>query len=228
MELAVDGMAGYGPGTAMLSDGTHASENADYYWSPYTLIPQHLGTVIAPVDWFDFGANLGWLGGSVDARLGWPATRDRRIALNLAAGMESGAFGPFQETKPRRARWVRLEAYPLLRQTPSSQVRLMVALGLNTGRFFHSLTDPRPSSWEDGLAPDNIQLLRDETRIETAFGVHLMVEPAAALLLGIEPYVVVRSANVGGCDRCDPIASYRQAWGTTLVARGSYRFLFGP
>ena len=78
-----------------------------------------------------------------------------------------------------------------------------------------------------GGAPPSFQVIRDETRLETAFG-YQSVDGRFPYLLAVEPYFVLdseqpRPAPSSGSNE---VASYRQSWGIVVVARFAMRLDF--
>ena len=178
IELATDWSYAYGPGEATLDDGTS----------------RRLEGRLSPLKWVDVGGQIGWIGGGADARIGLPAVDGRWLAFDLAAGFETGEAGFFKETKPTRATWLRLAAYPLL-----------------------------PSPRDDGLAPSHVQTIRRETRLETSIGVFYAPARFATVQLTVNPYFVLDAGSPErACDAC-AIAGYRQQWGIVAVTRLALR-----
>jgi len=225
-EVALDYSHAYGAGAATLDDGSSTKGSADYYWSPVTIFPRRFEARVSPVDWVDLGGQIGWIGGGADARIGIPAIDGRRLALNLAAGFETGDAGPFKETKPTSAKWLRLEAYPLL-PFKRQHVRLVFAAGVDFGMFFHALRDPRPQvGFDDTWGPADVQTIRRETRLETSFGLFYAPIRFATVLLTVSPYLVLDAGSPErNCDACT-IAGYRQEWGVVIVSRLALRHGF--
>jgi hypothetical protein len=223
IELATDWSYAYGPGEATLDDGTSTRGGADYYWSDVAVFPRRLEGRLSPLKWVDVGGQIGWIGGGADARIGLPAIDGRWLAFDFAAGFETGEAGFFKETKPTRAKWLRLETYPLL-PIPRQQVRLILAVGVDFGMFHHELADPRPEvEFNDGLAPSHVQTIRRETRLETSIGVFYAPARFATVQLTVNPYFVLDAGSPErACDAC-AIAGYRQQWGIVVVTRLALR-----
>ena len=151
VEAAADLSYAYGHGEATLTDGTATTGGADNFWRGATVFPRRLEGRLSPLKWMDVGGQLGWIDGGADARVGLPAFDGWPVAVNLAAGFATGSLGPFKDTKAQRSRWLRLEAYP--RVPLAENAFLVLALGLNTGDFYHQLPDPRPNAGDgDGIS----------------------------------------------------------------------------
>ncbi|MBC8131855.1 MAG: hypothetical protein H7X95_02660 [Deltaproteobacteria bacterium] len=228
IEAATDWSYARAAAAATLSDGLSTKGGADNYWGDLTILPRRLEGRLSPLPWFDIGGQIGWLGGGADARIGIPALPGRFLAVNLAAGIDTGDIGPTHGTKPTRSRWVRLETYPAL-PFLDFNFRLVVAAGIHAGRFFHQLPDPRPqASFNDGFAPGAINIIRNETRLETSVGAFLFPRPEASFLFTISPYFVLDADAPGpGCVDCSaPVVDYRQSWGLVVVTRYAFRHGF--
>jgi hypothetical protein len=215
----------YGKGEATLPDGTSSSGGgSDSYWSQVAIFPRRLELRLAPFDWMDVGGQIGWLGGGFDARVGLPATADRKLPILLAGGFDSGATGLWPDTKPTRAYWLRAEAYPLLSQ--NAGMRLVLAAGVDRGTFYHQLDDPTPATGGDGPpAPSVVETLRRETRLETSAGVFFWPGQGGSILFTVSPYVVLDAGppEEAGCRNCEPFTSYKQSWGIVAVTRLVFR-----
>ncbi len=203
------------------TDGT-----GDYYGLNFPIPPRRLEARLAPVSWADIGGDLGWIDGGVDVRFGLPSAAGRFWAANIALGMRSGKPGPFHTTKGTYSYWGRLEAYPLLHESHDSRGvidshRGVVALGLDNGVFFHQLALPAKDDGGDGFefGPDEQPILRRELRLETAVGYCVRPRSGPGVLIGLEPYWVLRGDDGSG----GPVGStYRQSWGVVLVLNGSF------
>jgi hypothetical protein len=213
---------------ATLPEGEVTSGTSDHYWSPVALFPRRFELRGSILPWFDVGADIGWLDGGVDARVGLPAALGVAWAVQVAGGVRSGDPGPFEDTKSTHARWLRLEAYALLKESnigggDVSQIRGILALGASDGRFGHQLPDPRPDpdAHTDSIGPYAIWVEREETRLDFAFGADFFARPASATLLA-QGYAVLNSS----CVDCDDVARYSQSWGASIVLRGA--LLLGP
>jgi hypothetical protein len=227
IEVATDYSYAYGAGSVELPDGTRSSGSADNYWSALTILPRRLEGRLSPVKWLDIGGQLGWLDSGADLRVGVPAAPERSWAFDLAAGFDTGRGGLFEDTKPTRSRWLRLEAYPSL-PNPQLHTRLVLAAGADFGTFLHQLGDPRPqTTFSDGWGPAAIQVVRTETRLEGSVGVFVYPGVVGSFMLTINPYVTVDSgAPETSCHACQPIASYAEDWGIVLVMRLALRVGF--
>jgi hypothetical protein len=182
---------------------------------------------VSPLPWVDVGGQVGWISGGADIRVGRPAASDRTWAFNLAAGFDTGEAGPYQPTKPTRARWLRAEAYPLLPWF-DRHLRLVLAAGVDVGQFHHELPDPRPQTgFNDWIGPDDVETIRRETRLETSVGIFAYDGHLSSALLSLSPYFVLNSgAPPSDCDGCQRFTSYHQEWGFVLVVRGTLRHGF--
>jgi hypothetical protein len=191
------------------------SGSSDHYWAPYTVFPPRAELRLAALPWFDVGGHLGWLDGGVEIRVGLPAAASRLWAVNLAGGIRSGELGPFEDTKEQRAAFARLEAYPLVYRESG---RLVLALGLDAGTFYHQINYVDERDHGDGLGFTAVEALRDELRLEGAVGYHWL-HPHASILAAVEPYVILDSgearAPCSGCE--DP--RLRQSFGVVVLAR---------
>lgn len=228
VQLAGDYQFAFSHAEATLSEGEVTSGTSDHYWSPLAVFPRRFELRGSILPWFDVGADIGWLDGGIDARVGLPAAPGVKWAMHVAGGVRSGSPGPFEDTKSTNARWLRLEAYPILMEKRMndgsvSQIRGVLGLGLSTGRFIHQLADPRidPDDSGDSLAPSVIMVEREETRVDMALGMDFFGGPAAATLFA-QGYTVLNSS----CVDCDDVARYSQGWGASLVLRGA--LVLGP
>ena len=197
---------------------------ADYYGLNFPIPPRRLEGRLAPVSWADLGADLGWLDGGVDVRVGVPAAAGRFFAGNLALGMRSGRPGPIRETKGTHSFWGRLEAYPLLAESSQGSQRGVVALGLNGGVFYHQVSEAAESDEGDEGSfgfDDGTPIFRRELRLEAAVGYFVKPATLAALLIAVEPYWVVRGNDGSGGP---PGTTFREAWGVVFVLSGSFFF----
>ena len=200
--------------------GRHLNKGtADYYGVNFPIPPRRLEGRLAPVSWADLGADIGWLDGGVDMRFGVPAAAGRFFAGNLALGMRSGRPGPFKQTKGTHSFWGRLEAYPLLGESSQGSHRGVVALGLNGGVFYHQMSGAVTDDDEGGFGfADGTPIFRRELRLEAALGYFVKPPTAAAVLLAVEPYWVVRGNDGSGGP---PDTTFHQAWGVVFVLSGS-------
>ena len=190
--------------------------SSDYYGLNLPIPPRRLEARLAPVSWADIGADLGWLDGGVDVRFGVPAAAGRFWVGSLALGARSGRPGPFKDTKGTHSYWARLEAYPLLHESKHESHRAIVALGLNSGVFYHHV--PSTTLGGDAFSDFATHVLRQELRVETALGYFLSPSGAARLLLAMEPYWVVKGNDGSGGP---PGSSFEQSWGMVFVLSGS-------
>jgi hypothetical protein len=202
-------------------DQGNTGSSSDYYGVNLPLPPRRLEARLAPVSWADIGADLGWIDGGVDVRFGVPAAAGRFFAGNVALGLRSGKAGPVQRTKQTHSYWARVEAYPLLRETRNDSHRALVALGLNSGVFYHEVPiTPFADDQADagGFTDYSTRIYREEVRLEAALGYFLKPSGAASLLLGVEPYWVVRGNDGSG----GPAGSwFTQGWGLVFVLNAS-------
>jgi hypothetical protein len=209
--------ARYSPGAGQ---GTTES-SSDYYGANLPLPPRRLEARLAPVSWADIGADLGWIDGGVDVRFGVPAAAGRFFAGNVALGLRSGKSGPFQRTKRTQSYWARVEAYPLLRESRDDSHRAIVALGVNSGVFYHEVPigtfsgEMQGETWFSGYSTP---IYRDEVRLEAALGYFLKPSGAASLLIAAEPYWVVRGNDGSGGPES---SSFQQSWGVVFVLSAS-------
>jgi hypothetical protein len=201
---------------ATRDDGFTARGASDHYFSPVAVIPQRLELRLSPAEWLDFGADTSWIDGGADARFGYAAKPSRTWAGHAALGFRSGVFGQVENTLETGAIWARIEAYPLL-LPPTG--RLVLALGLNAGKFYHQINVERRSAGDPEDVPPAIEVIRPELRLEAAVG-YFVQQHRGSMLLAIEPYLVagaspVRASACGSCEAVD----YRQAFGLMLVGR---------
>jgi hypothetical protein len=205
------------------------NSTADYYGLNFPIPPRRLEARLAPVSWADIGGDMGWIDGGVDVRFGLPSAPGRFWAGNVAFGLRSGRGGPIPETRGTHGYWVRLEAYPLLHESHGARGALdshrgVLSLGLDSGVFLHQVELPAKSidSSDDesfDFGPDTQTILRRELRLEAAIGYCVKPHNGAGVLLGIEPYWVLRGDDGGG----GPAeSSYRQSWGVVFVLNGSF------
>jgi len=226
IEAATDFSYAYGSGSVELPDGTRITGPGDNYWSGLTIFPRRLEGRLSPLKWFDIGGQVGWLDAGADIRVGRPAALGTNWPFNLAAGFTTGKGGPFEDTKPTRARWLRLEAYPAL-PSPDIHARLVLAGGVDFGVFLHEIGDPRPQTmFSDGWGPIAINVVRPETRIESSVGIFIPA-PIASFMFTVSPYVTVAAgAPEINCHACQPVVSYREEWGLVFVSRFALRTSF--
>jgi hypothetical protein len=182
--------------------GTSTTGTGDYYGLNFPIPPRRLEARLAPVSWADIGGDLGWIDGGVDVRFGVPSAAGRFWAANLALGLRSGKPGPFHTTKGTYSYWGRLEAYPLLHESRDASGvidshRGVIALGLDSGVFFHQLALP-PTDTDFYVGPDDQPIRRRELRLETAIGYCVRPRSGAGVLLGLEPYWVLRGDDGSG------------------------------
>ena len=195
--------------------------SSDHYWTNLPLPPRRLELRLAPFSWMDVGAEIGWLDGSADVRFGVPAEPGRWFSAAWGVGVRSGQIGLVEDTKRTNGLWARSELYPLLfmrgagRQT--RQHRLALALGVDAGTFYHQLARPiEDDDVNEGVGFTATQLLREELRLESAFG-YVIVTRTASALAALEPYLAFELE-----DR----PRYRQSWGVVLVVTLSARLPF--
>jgi hypothetical protein len=199
--------------------GSDLEGTSDHYWSNLALPPRRIELRVSPVSFADVGADIGWLDGGLDLRIGVPARRGELWAGNLAFGVRSGEAGPFKDTKRTYSYWARTELYPLLNESGGAlqkSRRAVLSLGLNVGAFYHQLDRPASASEEDedGLGFHAVQLIRDELRVEAAAGVVLLNE-RASVLIALEPYLAFDLET--DSDSCGVCARYHQRTGIALV-----------
>jgi hypothetical protein len=222
VQFAVDWSVAAGKAQLARPGGRLNKGTADYYGVNFPIPPRRLEGRLAPVSWADLGADIGWLDGGVDVRFGVPAAAGRFFAGNLALGMRSGRPGPFHRTKDTHSFWGRLEAYPLLGESSQSSHRGVVALGLNGGVFYHQMSEAPADDNDDegGFGfDDGTPIFRRELRLEAALGYFVKPPTAAAVLLAVEPYWVVRGNDGSGGP---PGTTFHQAWGVVFVLSGSF------
>ena len=216
VQAATDFALGLSAARATRRDGFTASGTSDHYFGPAAVIPQRLELRFSPIEWLDFGADTSWLDGGADARIGYAAKPSRDWAGHLAFGIRAGLFGEVEDTLYTGAAWIRAEAYPLL-LPPTG--RLMLSLGLNSGKFYHQINIDERGPGDAVGAPAAIEVMRRELRVETGVG-YFVQQYRGSMLVAIEPYFVadaspVRASSCGPCERVD----YEQAFGVMLVAR---------
>lgn len=229
IEGAIDWSYANGPAEAVLPDGTIAKANADNFWSSATIFPRRLEARISPLPWVDVGGQIGWLDGGLELRVGLPALGGRFLPVNLAAGFDTGRVSPFKDMdRSLGSRWLRAEAYPLLTSGRQS-LRLVLAAGLDVGRFFHEFDDPRPTTqFYDNFGAPVVDLRRRETRIETSIGVFYQPAGFTSVMFTVSPYFVVDASDLrGDCASCQAnVTSYREDWGLVFVSRFAFRHGF--
>lgn len=205
-------------------DQGNTGSSSDYYGANLPLPPRRLEARLAPVSWADIGADLGWIDGGVDVRFGVPAAAGRFFAGNVALGLRSGKSGPFQRTKRTHSYWARVEAYPLLRESRDDSHRALVALGLNSGVFYHEVPiaqfadDHADGGW---FTDYSTPIYREEVRLEAALGYFLKPSGAASLLVAAEPYWVVHGNDGSGGPQGQEASSFHQSWGVVFVLSAS-------
>lgn len=199
--------------------GPDITGTSDHYWVNLPVLPRRIEMRLSPVSWADIGADVGWLDGGFDVRVGVPAQRGEFWAGNLAVGARSGQAGPFKDTKRQFSYWARTELYPLLNESGGAlqkSRRAVFSLGLNVGAFYHQLDLPSDaiSEDEDGLGFHAAQLIRDEMRIEAAAGI-VLLNQRASVLIALEPYLAFDlETDSGSCSLCP---RYQQSTGIVLV-----------
>lgn len=204
--------------------GTNVSGTSDHFWSPLAIFPRRLELRMSPVSFLDLGADLGWLDGGADLRVGRWGKPNRVWAAQLALGVRSGSAGPFKDTKSTESAWARLEVYPLVH---GANGRLLLSLGANVGRFYHQIEYQSKSDAGESYGPSAIQVVRRELRIESAIGYHTQDARRASILVAIEPYLVADSgaARASACAGCESV-DYEQWFGVVLVLRGALHVPF--
>ena len=106
---------------------------------------------------------------------------------------------------------------------------LVLAVGIDFGRFYHELSHPRATATSaDGLsAPSALQLIRREARLETSIGLFLQQGRFGSVLVTMNPYFVLAAKDPSiPCDGCDPLAGYRERWGIVVVFKAALRHGF--
>lgn len=216
VQAATDFALGLSSARAVREDGFTARGTSDHYASPAALIPQRLELRFSPVEWLDFGGDTSWLDGGGDVRIGYAAKPSRALAGHLAFGFRAGLFGEVESTLNTGAAWIRAEAYPLLLQPTG---RLMLALGVNSGKFYHQINIGERGPADPKDAPAAIEVMRRELRLETAVG-YFVQQYRGSMLVAIEPYFVVDASPVraSSCDPCERV-DYEQGFGVMLLAR---------
>lgn len=206
------------------ADGTSVTGTSDHFWSPLSIFPRRLELRMSPVSFLDFGADLGWLDGGADLRVGRWAKPNRAWAAQVALGVRTGSVGPFKDTKTTESAWARLEAYPLVHGTNG---RLLLSLGANVGRFYHQIEYQSSSDDGDSYGPSAVQVVRREFRIESSIGYHVQDARRASILAAIEPYFVADAgaARASACAGCESVG-YEQWFGVVLVLRGALHVPF--
>jgi hypothetical protein len=216
VQAATDFALGVSSARATREDGFTAKGTSDHYFGPTAIIPQRLELRLSPVEWLDFGGDSSWVDGGADVRFGYAAKPSRTWAGHLALGLRSGFFGQVENTLHTGSVWIRAEAYPLL-LPPTG--RLMLALGVNSGKFYHQINIGEYGRGDPKSEPAAIEVMRREVRLETAIG-YFVQQYRGSMLLAIEPYFVVdaspvRASSCGPCERVD----YQQSFGVMLVGR---------
>lgn len=224
IEISADLAAGSGPGAVDLADGTHASgmESHDTGQSPFLGLWRGAEGRLSPIKWCDLGGRVGSIGSGLDVRLGRPAAPDVTWAFAVDAGFETGRAALVNDFRGVRSRWARIEVYPLAQVFPADStmsMRFVFAAGINTGTFFHALTDPR-----DQLYHSNITLLRPETRVEGSLGAVLLPPRLGEVMLTANPYLVAHAGTPAPrCQGCDAIVGYGHSWGVVVILHLSLR-----
>lgn len=131
------------------------------------------------------------------------------------------------DTKSTDARWLRLEAYPLISEKRMgdgsiSQIRAVLGLGASDGRFGHQLMDPEPDPNSSSYAPLSLWVEREETHVDFVLGADFFGRPASATLFA-QGYAVLDDSS---CVDCENVTRYSQSWGASIVLRGA--LLIGP
>jgi hypothetical protein len=208
-----------GRGDATLPAGYSTGGPADTYWTPGSVATGGIEARLSPAPYFDVGGQISLTGGGMDLRLGLPALDGRALAVNVAGGIETGRVGLFDDTRPRRSRWVRLELYPRLPTT--RRAWLVFAAGFDAGTFYHEVADHPPHVY--GGVYGDIQIVRPESRLESSIGAFFLAgrNPAASVIVTVDPYFVLDAgAPIAPCAGCQSqAAAYRQDWGIMIVSR---------
>lgn len=219
LKMATDWSVALSHATLERSSGADVTGSSDHYWVNLPLPPRRIELRVSPVSWADIGADVGWLDGGVDVRVGVPAQRGEFWAGNLALGARSGQAGPFKDTKRQYSYWARTEVYPLLNESGGAlqkSRRAVFSLGIDVGAFYHQLGLPPDAleEDEDGFGIHAAQLIRDEMRIEAAAGI-VLLNKQASVLIALEPYLAFDlETDSGSCSLCP---RYQQSTGIVLV-----------
>lgn len=226
MSVALDYSIAFNAARLERAGQSDLHDASDYYWVNFPIFPRRFELRLAPLSWLDVGGDAGWLDGGFDVRFGLPSRPHRFLAGNLALGARSGEPGTFKDTKATHSLWGRVEAYPLLYESfdawgLSATHRGMLALGINSGVFYHQVAEPEdPREPMEGPGFSAVQILRQELRLEAAIGYWFKPRRIPALLAGVEPYWVLAGEH--------PQDAYHQKWGVVLVLRGALVFPFEP
>lgn len=190
--------------------------------------PSRLGGRIAMTDWLDGEADWGWSGVGGELRAGVPEV-GQRLPFALSVGARSAILAPIvldDRIREQREVRLRLEMYPLLAQRwegPGDPFRFhaIVALGVSRGRHFHAFNLE---------TKDELNLLRDEDRVEAVLGGELRVRRASFSLVAMPYYVTDASAPTAlscGIAHCAGVTdrtlgSFSQSYGVSVVVSLGY------
>lgn len=217
-QFAVATVAAFGSGSAQptVEDPTLPERQA--VASPFALLPGRAEFRFAPLDWADWGGDIGWLGSGFDLRVGIPATTEQTWIGNIALGVRSSRVAPVDDPGETGSVWGRLEAYPRL--LPGDG-RFVLALALHHGTFNHS-SEVGLDRDGAGLWPSwGYSVVRRELRLETAVGYYWGTQRSSAMIV-VEPYFVL---DAGEPLRPEGVRRYSQSFGLVVVFRGALLLL---
>jgi len=209
--------------------GSYRDATADH--TPFPMFAR-TGARLAPTSYFDIAADIGWIEGGAEFRIGLPeGTRPFPVAL--AGGYRAGWEPLFVNRFSPAFGYGRLEVYPLL-WSGKDRRRLSAVLtgGLSHGDRYHSVTLPRMQFNLNGdtLGDPEVEILRRETRFEATFGVD--GRPHRGLLAGLYlmPYWVVNQSApqqvyFDGAQG-STLVRYQQDFGLLVALNVGYEFYF--
>ena len=214
----------YGPASVRL-DGVKVSVSGQGVpVSPTELVPLTFGIRQAVGSHVEASADIGWVDSGIGLRFGVPFFES--TPLVLAAGLRTGAVSVVRPDTYEGS--LSLEAYPDLSRARDGSLRLVLAVGVSSGAFWHQLW--LPSQYHsDSDAPTGaplLEIVRPETRLQTSLGLYFQREHAS-VVVALSPWFLLSSRDPTSaiCDTCDSshvVTDFSQSWGVALIIAPSW------
>lgn len=220
----------YGPATARLRDPgrtwqqeSNAANHGSRFPSP---LPQRLTARFSTGSWLDVGADIGWTDRALQLRAG-PLHAARSLPGGVELEWRVGSTSTFaQDDVVERAHALRarLELYPPLPFGRSEdglpRAFGVLAAGMSQGRQL--LTLPERGADSQSFSYSNaglMQVLRTETRLELALGMHWRSMPVTSTLVLLPWFTVGRRQAEVSCADCVNVQLERlsASWGLALA-----------